>query len=386
MKVLHVITTLELGGAQQNTLHTVAHLDRQRFSPVLIAGREGLLAEEVPGDIKTVILPTLVRRIRPLLDLRALAALYGIFRRHLREAGADGPLVVHTHSSKAGILGRAAARLAGVPIVVHSIHGFGFHDRQPMAARTFYILLEKLASRWTDHFIAVSRANIEEGVGRGIFSKDRVVLIRSGIEVDAFSGRGLDRKRKRSSLGARSGEKLVGMVACFKPQKNPLDFIRLAALVKKDMPDTRFVMAGDGELRPAVESAIADAGLGESVALLGWRRDVAEIIPALDVLVLTSLWEGLPRVLPQAMAAARPVVAYRVNGTPEAVADGTSGYLVEPGDYRTAAERVISLLRDPARAAAMGAAGRNKVPEFSVDAMVRQQEELYERLAGGRIT
>jgi glycosyltransferase involved in cell wall biosynthesis len=381
LKVIHVITRLELGGAQQNTLYTVSHLDRKRFAPALVTHPEGLLANGGPEGVETVYLPTLVREVRPLLDLRALFGLYRIFRREVKARRDGEPLVVHTHSSKAGILGRTAARMAGVPIVIHSIHGFGFHDRQHRAVRAFYLLLERIVSRWTHHYIAVSQDNIEEGVGLGLFGRDDVTLIRSGIDIDAFRGRELDREKKRSSLGLQPGQKLVGMVACFKPQKNPVDFVRLAGLVAKEIPEARFIMAGDGELRPAVEAAVADGGLDGKVFLLGWRRDVEEIIPALDILVLTSLWEGLPRVFPQAMAAGRPVVAYRVNGAPEAVSDGESGFLVDPGDYRAAAARVTGLLRDPIRAEAMGAAGAARVGEFDADLMVKMQEDLYSRLA-----
>ena len=252
---------------------------------------------------------------------------------------------------------------------------------QPDAPDEAQSIIERIVSRWTHHYIAVSQANIEEGVGLGLFDREGVTLIRSGIDIDAFRGRGLDRQQKRASLGLQPGQKLVGMVACFKPQKNPVDFVRLAGLVAKEVPEARFIMAGDGELRPAVEAAVAGGGLKDRVFLLGWRRDVEEIMPALDILVLTSLWEGLPRVFPQAMAAGKPVVAYRVNGAPEAVGDGENGYLVDPGDYRAAAARVTGLLRDPARAEAMGAAGVARVGEFDGGLMGKMQEDLYSRLA-----
>jgi glycosyltransferase involved in cell wall biosynthesis len=291
---------------------------------------------------------------------------------------------VHTHSSKAGILGRAAARRAGVPVVIHSIHGFGFHPRQNPAVRRFYVALERLAARWTTHFIAVARADIEEGVALGLFPRERATLIRSGVEIRRYSGEGVDREAVVRGLGFDPARPLVGMVACLKPQKNPLDFVRLAARVAARVPAAQFLLAGDGALRPAVEEEVRRLGLGPGFRLLGWRRDVPQILPCLDVLVLTSLWEGLPRVFPQAMAAGRPIVAFRVDGAPEAVADGVSGHLVEPGDVESAAERVVSLLEDSAAAASMGAAGRARVAEFDADLMVRQQEDLYERLAGRR--
>jgi glycosyltransferase involved in cell wall biosynthesis len=323
-----------------------------------------------------------VREVRPLSDLRALLALTRIFRREVKESRSRGEnLIVHTHSSKAGILGRTAARLAGVPVVIHSIHGYGFHNRQSRTVRSFYIFLERIVARWTTHFIAVSQANIDLGVELGLFPPGGATLIRSGIDLESFRRAAPRREGVRSALSVLPSEKLVGMVACFKPQKNPVDFVRLAAEVLKKAPATRFVLAGDGLLRPRVEEEIERRGLAGKVQLLGWRRDIADIIASLDVLVLTSLWEGLPRVFPQAMAAGRPIVAYRVDGAPEAVADGVNGYLVEPGDYRAAAEKVVGILGDDASAAALGAAGASRVEEFDADLMVRRQEELYRRLA-----
>jgi glycosyltransferase involved in cell wall biosynthesis len=292
-------------------------------------------------------------------------------------------LIVHTHSSKAGILGRLAAAANGVPVIIHSIHGYPFHPRQNPAVRRLWIRLERFAARYTTHFIAVAQADIEEGVALGLFPRERATLIRSGIEIALYAGAGLDRAARRRELGLDPARPLAGMIGNFKPQKNPVDFVRVAALVAERVPGAQFLLAGDGKLRPAVEAEIARRGLGDRLRLLGWRRDAHEIIPCLDVLVLTSLWEGLPRVFPQAMAAGVPVVAYRVDGAPEAVADGVSGYLLEPGDVAGAAARVAELLLDPARAAAMGAVGRERVGEFDAELMVRRQEELYERLTEG---
>jgi len=389
LKVIHIITKLELGGAQENTLYTLGHLDPARFSGMLVAGSEGLLVPEAlrDGRYEVRFLPSLVRRVSPLSDLRALADLTRLLRREVKRAATRGttmPVIVHTHSSKAGILGRTAAGLAGVSVVIHSIHGYGFHDRQFPPVRHLYVSLERFAARRTTHFVAVSRADIEQGRSLGLFGGEEVSLIRSGIDVEKYRGDGIDVAAKRRSLGIPPTGKVVGMVACLKPQKNPVDFARLAALVAPEVPEAHFVLAGDGALRPQVEEAVRTLGLTERFHLLGWRRDVEEIIPSLDVLVLTSLWEGLPRVFPQAMAAGRPVVAYRVDGAPEAVVDGVNGYLVDPGDFRRAASRVIGLLRDRAAAEAMGRAGRMEVSEFDADLMVRKQEDLYERLWAAR--
>jgi glycosyltransferase involved in cell wall biosynthesis len=391
IRVVHVITKLELGGAQENTLYTLGHLDTDRFSGLLLTHPEGLLVEDALRDTRygKRFVSSLVREIRPHRDAAALAHLVRLLRGEMRAAAAAAhvsrpSVVVHTHSSKAGILGRAAARIARVPVVIHSIHGYGFHPRQRPAVRRFYVALERLAARWTTHFIAVAREDLDEGVALGLFARDRATLIRSGIDTAAFSGVGVDREAAVRALGLDPARPLVGMVACLKPQKNPVDFVRAAARVAASVPDAQFLLAGDGVLRFAVEEEARRSGLGDRFRLLGWRRDVPQLIPCLDVLVLTSLWEGLPRVIPQAMAAGRPVVAYRVDGAPEAVTEGVTGYLVAAGDYAAAAARIVSLLADPALARRMGAAGRERVGEFDADLMVRQQEALYVRLCSGR--
>jgi glycosyltransferase involved in cell wall biosynthesis len=250
--------------------------------------------------------------------------------------------------------------------------------------RRFYVALERMAARWTTHFIAVAQADLDEGVALRLFPRERATLIRSGIEIARYEASGIDREAAVRDLGFDPARPLVGMVACLKPQKNPVDFVRAAAVVAASVPGAQFLVAGDGVLRPAVEEEVRRSGLEGRFRLLGWRRDVPRIIPCLDVLVLTSLWEGLPRVIPQAMAAARPVVAYRVDGAPEAVTEGVTGYLVDPGDHAAAAARVVALLADPALARRLGAAGRERVGAFDAELMVRQQEALYERLCQER--
>ncbi len=372
--VAHLITKLELGGAQQNTLFTVAHLDRRRFRPILIAGEPGLLDREasaLPG-VAFHQVPSLVRPINPLADLLALIKLTLLLAR-LK------PTIVHTHSSKAGILGRLAAKLAGVPIILHSIHGFGFTPSQPQAMQRLLIALEHVAARVTTGFISVSDANRRQGMKLGLFPADRCTVIRSGIDRALFHATQVDRSAKRRELGLDPVRPVVGMIAPFKPQKAPLDFVRMAALVHGAKPDTQFLLVGDGELRSAVETEIARLSLSGGVHLAGWRRDIPEVMRCLDLLVLTSRWEGLPRVYLEALASGVPVVGTAVDGAAEVVRDGVNGYLVEPGDVRSLAERVLSLLTRPEEAARMGRAGLALPDEFDIHEMVRRQEREYER-------
>ncbi|MGQ0552518.1 MAG: glycosyltransferase [Planctomycetota bacterium] len=379
--VVHIITQLELGGAQQNTLHTVAALDRARFAPWLVAGPGGLLDADARAlhGVEVRFLPELVRPIRPLKDWLATRRLSAL----LAPLAARGPLLVHTHSSKAGIVGRRAAAALRAGPIVHSIHGFG-HAAVPWPLRRAALWAESRLAACTDAFLSVSRANIEEGRRLGLFGDRPVHLVRSGIELARYAQADALRAQARRELGLPADAEVVGLIGNFKPQKAPLDFVELAARVAAARPEAHFFIAGDGELRPHVERLVAERGLSGRMQLLGWRRDIPALLGALDVLVLTSRWEGLPRVCPQAMAAGRPIVATAVDGIPEAVAEGVNGHLFAPGDIGTGAARVLELLADPARRARFAAAGRQRAEEFSAQRMVAAQEQLYSELLAGR--
>lgn len=375
--VCTIITMLELGGAQEVALFTVANLDRTKYRPVLLTGPGGLLTEEakaLPG-VAVEIVPSLDRPIRPWRDFRALVEIVRLLRRHR-------PQIVHTHSSKAGILGRWAAWLAGVPIIVHTIHGFGMTPSQPAWFRALLIGLERLTGRITTYWIAVAEANVEEGVRWRIFERDRAVVIRPGIDPRPFQLPlpPQERDRVRAELGAAPENTLVGMVACLKPQKAPHDFVAVAARVCARLPEARFVLIGDGDLRPEVEEDIRLAGLGDCVRIAGWRRDVPVVMRALDACLLTSHWEGLARVLLEARAARVPVVATRVGGSAEAIADGHHGCLCERGDVGGLADRLCEVLTDAVLREKIRSCGGELPPEFDSREMLARCEQLYDKL------
>ena len=376
--VVHIITKLELGGAQQNTLFTIAHLDRGRFQPYLITNNKGILVPEAQAlnGVKTFFIPELVREINPLRDVRALFKIKKILQ---GIKGTDSAMICHTHSSKAGILGRWAAHLAGADIIIHTIHGFGFHSYQPVPFRYFIIVLERVTAWVTDKFIAVSQATIQKGVDAGIFPTKKATMIRSGIELEEFTNVKVKRSEKKKTLGAAPTLPLVTMIGCLKPQKAPLDYVEVAyrVLQKKD---ACFILVGDGILRERVEKRADELGVRARFRLLGWRRDIPAILAVTDIFCLTSLWEGLPRVLPQAMAAGLPIVATGVDGTPEAVRQGENGFITQPRDTQEMAERICYLLDHLQEAKGMGRCGKEKVGEFDIRSMVREQEDLYMKL------
>ena len=378
VRVLQIITRLIVGGAQETAILIADMLDPERFAVDLVCGpqtgSEGSLIEEARGrGIHLLIEPTLVREVNPAKDLLALCRLVRLIRRGRYD-------VVHTHSSKAGILGRLAGWLAGTSVIVHTVHGWGHHDRQPVVAQKVYVWLEKLTLPITDRLVAVSPLNVEKGLRDGIGRAENYTVIRSGIELDRFGHPRVPSREVRASLGIPVDVPVVGSVTRLSAQKAPLDLVRAAAIVAQSVPNVAFVIVGDGPLRPQVEALIGELGLRDRIKLTGLRTDVPDLMSAFDVFVLSSLWEGLPRVLPQAMAAGLPIVATAVDGNAEAVQDGVNGRLTPPGDATALAEAVIQLLRDPGQAARFSQAGLDRVAEFDARRMVDQVAGLYEQL------
>ncbi len=376
LKVAHIITRLDFGGAQGNTLYTAASLDRSRFDAVIIAGEGGILdGKAEPGRLLHA--RSLVRPVSPLKDLSAFFELRGL----LKELKPD---VVHTHSSKAGILGRLAAAAAGVPAVVHTFHGFGFHPRQNFLKRGLYVFLEKCCASLSDALVFVSRSNMETARAAGIGVPARYRLIRSGVKLGRYPAKA-DRQAKRRELGLSGGDTVVISIGNAKPQKNPWDFLEAAARLAPKHPAARFVFVGGGEALEALRAAAKNRGLEKTCLFTGWRDDTAELLAAADIFALTSLWEGLPRALVEAMKTGLPSVCYATDGVTDILRDGENGFVVPQGGLDAFCSALDSLLGDSAlRARLAAAAAGADLAEFDIDFMVRQQEELYEQLAGKR--
>jgi glycosyltransferase involved in cell wall biosynthesis len=370
-KVFHVITKLELGGAQKVTLMTLERLPREHYELGLVTGPEGLLvdwANRIP-DLKRVWMPSLIREVRPVEDLTAFWKMVQLFRR-------ERPQVVHTHSSKAGILGRWAARIAGVPFIFHTAHGFGFHDFQRPMVKRFYVWLERVTTKITTKLVVVSFANADKGEKNGVFRPGDWILCRDAISVTEFMQPGV-RRQKLAEWGVPGDKVIVGMIACFKPQKSPVDFVDVAARVLKQNDRAHFVLAGDGELRPEIEARIREHGIEKGITLLGWQTDMPEVYRNLDVVVLTSLWEGLPCVFSEAMAGELPIVATNVDGAREAIVHEDNGFLHEPHDVEGMAQSVLQLVNNPDLRQQMGRRGKSRVMEFDIGTSVATLESAY---------
>lgn len=372
IKAAHIITKLELGGAQQNTLYTVEHLDKDKFDVTLICGKGGLLDGEVDKKgVRVIFIPSLKARwIMPWFDIMAFLKLWRICKK-------ERFTIVHTHSSKAGILGRWAARLTGVPVIIHTVHGWSFNDYQNLFLRKFFIWLERLTANITTKIIAVSYKDVEKGLEERIGRQEQYRVIRSGIEIEKFRDIKIDVSSKRKKLGLDPGRPVIGMVACLKPQKAPIDFVRVANEVRKKILEAQFMLVGDGILRARVERLKDKLGLDGSLVLTGWRRDIPEIMTSIDVLCLTSLWEGLPRTILEAVSCGIPVVATDVGGNSEVIKDGINGYLSKPGNISDMAYRIVELLsQTPSSCNPL----HKLDSSFDIKEMIREIESLYNGL------
>lgn len=373
LRVVHVITKLELGGAQQNTLYTVSHLNPGLFETHLVTGTGGFLDAEArsKNEVQVHFCSDLIREIRPTADLRAFRFLRNLFLR-LK------PDIVHTHSSKAGVLGRLAARSAGIPHIVHTYHGFGFHKYQNPLLFRLYVSMEKLACRRTEHLIFVGKENQEWASELHLLNGCSHSLIRSGVETDRFLNSNKESQQK-DNLHIPPDAKVVGMIACLKQQKDPLLYVEVADLVTRELPNVYFLLIGDGELREAVLKRAAEMKYPERFRHLGWQQNPEQILAQLDLLVLTSLWEGVPRVIPEATLSGVCVVASNIPGNREVIFNNRNGVLAEPRNRRDFADKILESLT---HSRTVDPEIRDKIRrEFDIDAMVRMQEELYLKLA-----
>ena len=370
INLLYVITKLELGGAQKQLLSLINYLDKQRYSLFLITAQDGILIKNALSikDLKLIKSRCLERAINPFKDLLALYQIYNFLKRNKIN-------IVHTHSSKAGILGRWAARLAGVKIIIHTVHGWSFNQYQNHLVRRLFIWLERLTALITDTLIVVSYHDWQKGLNNHIGNKHKYRLIRYGIDYREFSKKN---KGLREELGIDNHSLLIGMVSCFKPQKSPQDFIRLAFLVNKVIPKLKFLLVGDGVLRKKIERLISKFNLEDKLILTGWRDDVPRILSAIDIFVLTSLWEGLPISVLEAMAASLPVVATNTGGITEIILEGKTGFLVSPGDVNHMAKKLTKLLEDEELRSKIGQEVKDSLGnDFLIENMVRNTESLY---------
>jgi glycosyltransferase involved in cell wall biosynthesis len=383
MKICHVITRMIIGGAQENTALTCAGLHARGHDVTLItgpeAGPEGSMLAEVRRRGHGVwIVESMCRSVDPLGDWRTRRTLAEMFR-ELR------PEVVHTHSSKAGILGRLAARDAGVPIVVHTIHGMSFNRTQSWPVRTLYRRLEIWCSRFTDRIVCVADAMARQAEAAGLRPRTGFTTVYSGMETDWFSPERYDGEAVRARWGWDRNHVVVGTIARLFRNKGYEQLIPAMADAADRDDRLRFVWIGDGVERKDYERQLAELGIRNRVRLAGLvpPNEVAGLLAGTDLLVHASQWEGLPRAAVQALLMARPVISFDIDGAPEVVIPGKTGVLVPLNAERGLAEGMVRLAGDPAGREAMGRTGRQLCLErFDAKRMVEQLEKIYQELVG----
>ena len=373
MKILYIITKLELGGAQKVCLALARHFAREHDVYVMTGPGGDLNSEarEFLGE-RLVINPWLRRRVNPYHDIRA----YVFIKRFIRQHAFD---IVHTHSSKAGIIGRQAAYRARTPRIFHTVHGFPFNRFRSFAANLVYVTLERLCAPLTEKLICVTAEDVALGKEKRVGRPGQYVVIRAAADLEAFGSYEADDGRFRKKWEIPPDAPVVVQVSCLKPQKNPVDFVDIAVKVnEKRSPKACFILIGDGILRDAVEERIRTAGAAPVVRLAGWQTDVRPFLAAADVVTLTSLWEGLPIAIIEAFAMKKSMVATAINGNREVIRHGENGYLYEPRDIATAARFIGELLDDPGKGKRMGKAGYERIlRDFSIEKMVEDTKKLY---------
>jgi glycosyltransferase involved in cell wall biosynthesis len=375
LRVLQIVTRLDAGGSTDDLLLLATRLPRSEFATNMISGPTldppPALAETLASaGVPWVQVPQLRRPVNPLLDLRALGALWRSVRTH-------SPDIVHTHTSKAGFVGRLAARLAGVRRILHTPHGHIFHGYYGRAATRAFITLERLAARWTERIIALTNAEAAQYLAAGIGRSEQFVTIPRGVDLAQAQAAAAGADQVRRALDLPPQACLIGSVSRLAPIKGLSYLIAAMPAILQRCPGVHLVITGDGEERVRLATQVAGLGLVPRVHFLGWREDPEAVIAALDVFVLPSLNEGLGKVLVTAMALGVPAVASRVGGVPDVIEDGRQGLLVPAADSAALAAAVVTLLGDRPRASAMGDAGRARAPLFSADLMLKCHADLY---------
>ena len=382
MRVIHVITRLIVGGAQENTIASVLGLGEKPGLDVSLisgptSGSEGSLESSFanqPGVLTVV--PSLVRPVHPWNDWLALHALTKLFSDRR-------PDLVHTHSGKAGVLGRIAAHRAGVPIIIHTVHGPSFGAFQGPVPNLVFKSAERYAARFTTHFVTVANAMTNQYLAAGIGRPEQFTRIFSGFQLEPFLTAQND-PALRASLGIAPIDFVIGNIARLFKLKGHDDLFAVAPALVKELPHFKFLLIGDGPWRQRFEQMATAPELRNHFIFAGLipPAEVPRYVGIMDVLIHLSTREGLPRALPQALAAARPVVAYDCDGAGEVCLENQTGFLLRPGDHQGIIDRLLQLARDAALRDRLGRAGQELVRRnFSVDRMLNDLYDLYLRLS-----
>jgi len=385
IKVVHIITRFDKGGSAENTYLTLKGMDKNRYDVTLISGIEKNPAQNRSGQMENmqvehIIIPNLKRSINPINDWKAFLKIHRILKNNNFE-------IVHTHTSKAGFLGRIAARAARTPLIIHTPHGhvlFGYFGK----FKTFiFKFLEKFTVRITDQIIALTRREKEDYVTAKMAKEDKITVIHSGIELEKYKNLSIEKKQSfKKTLKISEEVLLIGTAGRLVPVKGPEILLRAAEKVLLKHPHAYFLFAGDGDHKKSLEILANELGINKNIIFLGWRDDLADILSLYDIFVLPSLNEGMGRVLVEAMALGNPIVASNICGIPDLIEHGKNGFLVPPKHPEELARFIQILLEDEKLRVQMGLEGEKLSSNYSVKKMVDQIDRLYTLLLSSRKT
>ena len=378
IKVVHIITRLDQGGSAEVVMDLAGRMDQVRFDVHLITGRtlepvSNLDEYQARTGVPVTVSTYLRRNIMPLYDMLACLHLIHCMRR-------IKPDIVHTHTSKAGILGRIAAAVTGVPIIIHAPHGHVFYGYFGRFISNAFVWIEKQIARLTDRIITLTKLGMQDHIRYGVGPPEKFISIPCGIDLSVFTGREKAGEKLRQDLALDIDTPMIIWVGRLVPIKGCDIFLKACALVTERRPDARIFIMGDGYLGDALKKFATEQGLDKSLRFMGHHSDIAAWMWAADLFVLSSINEGLGRVLVEAMSTHTPVVATEVGGVGEIIQDGINGSLVPPSDPEKLADAMLNLLEDPATAQRMGDQGCEYAPYFDTRNMVNRTVALYDDL------
>lgn len=366
-KIAFVITKLDLGGAQKSVLYTARHIS-DNFEPFLLCGQGGSLDKYAKDHIKNLyFISSLIRQINPIKDFLA-------FKELIKKLKEIDPQIVHTNCPKAGILGRIAAKLFTKAKVIHTTHGFVFYDGQNIFKKYFYIFIERFAALFADYMVFVSNKDLQTALKYKITTPQKARLIRAGVTPKTKESLRFNKTKLFEELGIKENTKIVLQTANLKPEKNPLDSVKIASIVCKKIPNAVFLYTGEGPLKTKTENLIKELKLENNFKLIGERDDIPHLLSIADVFLLTSIREGLPMALLEALFMKVPAVCYDVGGISEVLKDGQNGFLIPPNDIQKAAESIINILQGNLTFQEQTLA---QMQDFDIKDMLLKQQELY---------
>lgn len=382
IRVMRIITRLNIGGPTQHVTLLTAALNDADFQSTLFTGivgpDEGDMSDFARSHgVEPVTIPWMKREISPKDDLRALWALCRLIREQT-------PDVVHTHTAKAGMVGRVAAAMCGVPVVIHTFHGHIFWGYFGPAKTHLFILVERLLARLSSLLLTISKRLRRDLIRYRIAPSKHIQVVPLGLELSHFVEARSRQGKLRRELGISTDQALVGIIGRLVPIKNHALFLEAAQHIHEQLPDIRFIVVGDGECREELEALTNRLGLAHNVTFAGWRRDLPDIYADLDVLVVSSHNEGTPVSVIEAMAAGVPVVATEVGGIPDLLQDGALGTLTPLDDASAMAEAIIAVLQVPDTQRIEEARGWT-LAQFSAERLVNDTRALYRTLLQGKL-